>query len=294
MDQTLKQQAQQKLAEKMREFFYPRQPFSGKAPHPPTELAIELASQWLVREEKEGAIKILCKGIDVLLASRVGTKGRLDWDEVDTMCFQALSLYLELADESDIGWVERQKEILSYFTNLFWQMPDRIVDEREEKTNCDYYLVCLPCMLKSKELIFSWIVGRWSLSSSYEAEQKNIKAAFDFICTVLTQGRDPKLKTHPDNIRALQSHECGKYPGLYRGTHLPIVDEKRIMLEEDRKMFLKILEEHCRDADLKELRLWVHDDLPEELLKIFRDVLLRSSERSVALQLLKGNVAAAA
>lgn len=276
------------FAETMREFFYPRQPFSGKAPHPPTELAVELAVQLLGNAGKEDAIKILRNGIDDLLRSRVGVRGRLGWAEVDTLCFQALSLYLDLADESSIGWVERQKKILSYFSKLFWQMPDRIVNEREEKTNCEYYLVYVPCMLKSKELIFSWVVGRWNLDSSYESEIENIRAAFDFVCAVLNQGKDPRLKTHEDNIRVLREHERGKFPGLYRAGGEPAVDEKRVALEEDEKMFLEVLKEHCRSAELKDLRPWVRDDLPEELLKIFQNVLLRSGDRKVALQLLRG------
>ena len=286
-------QAQHALTEAVSDFFNPHPPFSGNPRINPVELAVELATQWLVSDGKEKAIQILKNGIATVLETRTATKGRVSWDEADVLCSQALSLYLQLADEPGLGWVERDKKVLSYFSALFWLMPDRVVESREEKTNCTDYLVDMSCMLKSKEVIFSWVTERWDLNPNvYEPSKGNVTAAFDFVCEVFKQDkRGSSRKTSAENIKVLTSYECSKYPGIRMNHHS--VDERRLLMDEDKKLYGRILKEHCTGITLERIRPWVRDDLPDGVLQLFQDVLLRSGDRSTALLLLKGESAAA-
>ncbi len=290
MTTTPEQYERKRLIETVRDFFNPDTSFGGKKQNSPTRLGIELAMEWFVAEGKEKAIKILRDKIDGILKNRSAVGEKLAWEEADTLCSQALSLYLELTDESGSGWEERDKAILFYFTELYWQVPDRIVDEREEKTNCTNYLVNESCMLKSKKILISWIVERWKLESYgvLELEKENSAAAFDFICGVFKQEeRGSERKTHPENIAVLES-----YVRRESGSASAFVDKRRILMEKDEKLILQILKEHCAGVKLEDIRPWVRDDLPDEILQLFQKVLIRTPERTTVLKLLKGDMVA--
>ncbi|MFM2331011.1 MAG: hypothetical protein RLZZ26_518 [Candidatus Parcubacteria bacterium] len=264
-------------------FFDPSQPFSGKRNPVPTELIVDLATRHLLGGNEQ-ATATLCAVIDEAVGRRLTTRReRISWDEVDVICAQALTLYLRLISQAGLGWAERDAETLSTLTGLFWRMPDRIVDYQEEKTNCVYYQCTYPCMLKSKEIILSWVVRHWDLDNTYEPAQKNVSDAFDFICAVFEQNhRGPDRTTHPDNIKAMLYHADRSY-----------VHKSRLLMPEDENILVKALKQHCEDAKLEELRPWVREDLPKQILKIFQDMLVRSGDRSLILKLLTGKADAA-
>lgn len=266
------------------DFFNPRQPFSGKAPPAPTELAVALAIQWLGNAGKKTAIETLRSGIRLIVETRRPMGKRVSWDEADVLCSQALGLYLELTREYGSGWEEQTKDTLAYLTELFWLLPDRIVGEGEEKTNCTFYLYNEPCMLKSKEMLFSWMTKSWDLKNPSEPVKENSVSAFRFICSVFVEGRGTsERKTHPDNIAVLNGYHERNTLGAEHG---------RVLFAADREMFLGILKKHCANTKLEELQPWVRDDLPGDILDVFQETLARSPHRSIALALLKGAVPA--
>ncbi len=270
-----------RLLEEVRGFLSPSSPgFSGEeSPKQAMELSVALATRLLVDAGKVGAIALLRQAINDALAKCEKARHRDVWENADAVCFQALSLYLKLADESGLGWPERQAVILPQLIDIYWRLPDRFVGQREEKTNCMSYLENELCMQKSKKLIFSWVVGRWTLDlRPFEAAKGNIVTAFAFICDVFKQEEQSSgRKTTPRNIKLLTSHSSGH----------ALVNERRKLMPEEKSLYVHILMQHCERAKPEQLRPWVKDDLPVEIIELFQGVLIRTGDTSIALQLLK-------
>lgn len=222
------------------------------------------------------------------LAAWVGKTGRpagresSDWGEADLICSPALALYIAL-HEHPSELEDRRPSILQFLTGLFWDIPDYILGVAEEKTNCTNYPTFNPVMPKTKEFILRYVAHQWQFRPRNTADERLSKEAFSFLQEAL--GNNDYIasrETHRDNQKLLEKQERYERPRSPRP-----IDKRRLVLAYDAELVRRVIQEHCMQAGLDDIRPWVSDDMPEVLLRIFQEALVRSCDRQTVLRILK-------